>query len=53
MLLIAGVHVPVMLLIEVVGNAGIDAPLQYGPTTEKVGVTLGVIVMVSWAVVAH
>jgi len=37
----AGVHVPVIavgVLVEDVGNAGIVAPLQYGPTAAKVGV---------------
>ena len=52
-LLIAGVHVPVILFVEVVGNAGIVAPLQYGPTAAKFGVTFGVILMVSAVVVAH
>jgi hypothetical protein len=41
------------MLFEVVGKAGIAAPKQYGPTAAKVGVTFGVIVMVSCAVVAH
>ena len=52
-LLIAGVHVPVMPLVDVVGNAGIEAPLQNGPTAANVGVTFGVIVIVSCVVVAH
>ena len=53
MLLITGNQLPTIPLVEVVGNAGIDAPLQNGPTAAKVGVTLGVIVIVSTAVVAH
>jgi hypothetical protein len=52
-LLIAGDQLPTIPLVEVVGNAGIDVPLQNGPTAAKVGVTLGVIVIVSTAVVAH
>ncbi len=42
-----------MPLVEVVGNAGMEAPEQYGPTGENVGTVLGLIVMVSVAVVAH
>ena len=34
----AGLHVPLMPLVEVVGNAGTLAPLQYGPTAANVGV---------------
>ena len=49
----AGPQVPVMPLVDVVGRAGTLAPLQYGPTAENVGVTLGVIVIVSCVVVAH
>ena len=51
--MITGNQLPTIPLVEVVGNAGIDAPLQNGPTGAKVGVTLGVIVIVSAAVVAH
>ena len=49
----AGDQVPVMLLVDVVGNAGIVAPLQYGPNAANVGVTFGVIVIVSVVVVAQ
>jgi len=52
-LLIEGDQLPVMPLVEVVGNAGTLAPLQYGPTDANVGVTFGVIVIVSVVVVAH
>ena len=52
-LLIAGVHAPVMPLVDVVANAGIEAPLQNGPTATNVGVTFGLIVIVSVVVVAH
>jgi len=37
-LLIAGDQVPVTPFVEVVGNAAIEAPLQYGPTALNVGV---------------
>ena len=52
-LLIAGAQVPVMAMVEVVGSAGITAPLQYGPTAAKVGVTLLLITISSVVVVAH
>ncbi len=52
-LLIAGDHVPVIPLLDVVGSALIVEPEQNGPTAENVGVVFGVIVMVSVAVVAH
>jgi hypothetical protein len=52
-LLMAEFHVPVMPLVDVVGKAGITAPLQYGPTGANVGVTFGVMVMVRVVVVAH
>ena len=45
-LLIAGDQVPVMPLVDVVGsNAGIVAPLQYGPTAANVGITFGLMVI--------
>ena len=40
-LLIAGAHVPVIPLVEVVGNAPITAPEQKGPTAANVGTILG------------
>ena len=52
-LLIAGDQEPFMLLVEIVGKADIVEPLQNGPTAANAGITFGVIVMVSWAVVAH
>ena len=42
-----------MLFVDVVGNAGIEAPEQYGPTVANVGVILELIVMVMVAEVAH
>ncbi len=50
---IAGFQVPDIPFVEVAGNAGMEAPEQYGPTDEKVGVTFGLMVMVSVVVVAH
>ena len=41
------------MFVELVGSAGIAAPEQYGPTGANVGVTFGVMVIVSVAVVAH
>ena len=40
MLLIAGLQVPVIagVFVEEIGNAGIAAPLQKGPTVVNVGV---------------
>ena len=52
-MLIAGDQVPVMPLVEVNGNAGIVAPLQYGPTASKAGVRFGSITICRVVVVAH
>jgi hypothetical protein len=49
----AGAQVPVMPLLEVVGNADKVAPEQIGATAVNVGVTLGLTVIVNVAVVAH
>jgi len=49
----AGAHVPVIPLLEVVGSGASVAPEQIGATVLKVGVTLGLTVMVKVAVVAH
>ena len=49
----AGDHVPVMPLIEVVGNGANVVPEQIEATGLKVGVTLGVTVIVKVVVVAH
>lgn len=53
MLLMAGLHTPVMPLSEVVGKAAITAPSQNGPTGVKVGTVGALIVSVSVAVVAQ
>jgi hypothetical protein len=52
-LLIAGLHVPVIPFVDVAGNAGIAAPEQYGPIAANEGVILGFIVIVSVVVLAH
>jgi hypothetical protein len=39
--MVEGLHVPDMLLVDVVGNIPGDAPVQYGPNCEKVGVGPG------------
>ena len=49
----AGAHVPLIPLLEVVGNAVKVAPEQIGATAVKVGVMFGFTVMVSVVVVAH
>ena len=49
----AGAHVPVMPLLDVVGNADSVAPEQIGATALNVGVIFGLTVMVKVAVVAH
>ena len=49
----AGVHVPVMPLLEVVGNGDKVAPEQIGATIVNVGVVLVFTVIVKVAVVAH
>ena len=50
---IAGDHVPVMPLFDVVGNELIVAPEQNGPMDVNVGVIFGVMVIVKVVVVAH
>ena len=49
----AGVHVPVIPLLEVVGSAVSVAPEQMGATDVNVGVMFGFTVMVKVVVVAH
>jgi len=49
----AGAHVPVMPLVEVVGNAVSVAPEQIGATALNVGVIFGLTVIVNVVVVAH
>ena len=52
-LIVAGLHVPVIPLLDVPGNAGALEFWQSGPIAENVGVTCGSTVMVNVAVVAH
>jgi hypothetical protein len=52
-LLSAGVHVPVIPLLEVVGNGVSVAPEQIGATALNVGVMFGLTVIVKVVVVAH
>ena len=52
-LLSAGLHDPVIPLLDVVGSADSVAPLQIAATGVKVGVMFGFTVIVSVAVVAH
>ena len=49
----AGVHVPVMPLLEVVGSAVKVAPEQIGATAVNVGVAVVVTEIVNVVVVAH
>jgi len=49
----AGAQVPVIPLIDVVGNGANTAPEQIGATAVKVGVMFGFTVIVKEAVVAH
>ena len=48
-----GLHIPVIPLIDIVGNAVNVAPEQIGVITANVGVILGIIVTLSVCVVAH
>ena len=47
MLTVAGDHVPIIPLVEVVGSMGATVPLQIGAIAVKVGVTSGLTVTVS------
>ena len=49
----AGAHVPVMPLLEVVGNPDNVAPEQIGATALNIGVMFGLTVIVNVVVVAH
>ena len=49
----AGVHVPLIPLVEVVGKADKLPPEQIGVTALNVGVTFGFTVIVKVVVVAH
>jgi hypothetical protein len=49
----AGVHVPLIPLIEVVGNGVSASPAQIGPTGANVGIMRGVTVKLSVVLKAH
>ena len=49
----AGDQVPVIALVEVVGNALKTSPEQIGDTDAKLGITFGFTVMVKVLVIAH
>ena len=49
----AGDQVPLILLVEVVGNAANTPPEQIAATGVKVGVTVGLTVRVNVVAVAH
>jgi hypothetical protein len=49
----AGVHIPEYPLFEVLGSGVIVPPMHTGATAVKVGVILGLIVIVNVVVLAH
>ena len=53
LLTVAGVQVPVMPLVDVVGNIGAAEPAQIAGTGSKIGVIFALTVTVSVVVVAH
>ena len=53
MLTAAGLHVPVIPLLETGFRTGLGAPAQIGATGSKTGVIIGLTVTVRVAVVAH
>ena len=53
MLIVAGLHVPAMPLLDVVGNAGALEFWQSGPIVLNVGVICGLIVMLNDPFIAH
>jgi hypothetical protein len=52
-LMVDGLHVPVMPLLDIAGNAGAAAFWHSGAIAVKVGVICGLIVTLKVAVVAH
>src|SRR5678815_5020515 len=52
-LIVAGFHVPVIPLLDSVGNAGAVAPTQSGPIAVNTGVTCAAIVISIEAELAH
>ena len=53
MLIVAGLHVPVIPLLDVVGNTGAVLFWQSGPIAVNEGVICGLMVMLNGAVIAH
>ena len=53
LLTVAGFHVPLIPLLDVVGNSGAVAPAHIGATASNDGVTVGFTVIVIVVVVAH
>ena len=53
LLTVAGLHVPVILLVDVVGKVGAVAPEQIGSIASNVGAMLGLTVISKLVVVAH
>jgi hypothetical protein len=52
-LIVAGLHVPVMPFVELAANSGAVEFWQSGPIWVNAGVTFGVTVIVNVVVVAH
>ena len=50
---VAGLHVPVILFVDVVGSIGAVAPEQMGAIALNVGTIFGLTVMFNVVVVAH
>ena len=53
MLTVAGLQVPEILFVDVVGKVGAVAPEQIGSIASNVGIMLGLTVMSKVLVVAH
>ena len=53
MLTVAGLHVPVMLFVDVVGKVGAAVPEQIGAIASNAGIMVVVTVMFKVVVVAH
>jgi acetyl-CoA carboxylase alpha subunit len=53
LLAVAGLHVPVILLVDVVGSTGAVVPEQIGSIASNVGLMLGLTVTSIVVVVAH
>ena len=53
MLTVAGLQVPVILLIDVAGRAGAVAPAQIGAIAANVGMIFGLTVMFKVVATAH